>query len=181
VRISWKAVLVGSAITGAIGALVFAERRSAHSLPNKRVALIGDSYAVGLGPELEKLIPNLRGEAHIGDSTARWAQDLKNGKGRGEWLADFRPTDVLVALGVNDGTRPNVENYRSIVQSLRGMGARVLWIAPPAAVNAPSVRSAIASLGIPIRATATPLADDGLHPVSYSGWAREIAEELSRA
>jgi hypothetical protein len=139
------------------------------------VALIGDSYAVGLGPELDKLLPSLRGEAYSGTNSGQWANSLGNGRW-GAWLADFRPTDVLVALGVNDGKTPNPENYRRIVQTLQGLGARVVWIEPPAAVNTPAARNVIASLGIPtIQATATPLAVDNLHPNSYSRWAQEIA------
>ena len=171
-RVLWKAFAVGGVILGFFGALVLARRDQAPA--PKRIALIGDSYAVGLGPELEKLLPTLRGEARSGTNTGQWANRLEDGQW-GTWLADFRPTTVLVALGVNDGATPNPENYRRIVQTLHGLGARVVWIEPPAAVNT-AARPIIASLGVPtIRATETPLAVDNLHPNSYSSWAQEIA------
>lgn len=174
----WKAVAIGSAVLGLFGIIAFSQNAQATLPQPRRVALIGDSYAVGLGPELDKLLPNLRGEAYSGTNTGQWANALGSGRWGG-WLTDFRPTIVLVALGVNDGATPNPENYRRIVQTLHGLGASVVWIEPPAAVNAPAVRSVIASLGVPtIRATSTPLAADGLHPQSYAPWAAEIARGI---
>lgn len=174
-RVLWKAFAAGGAVLGLFGAIALARRDQTPPSSAKRVALIGDSYAVGLGPELEKLLPTLRGEAYSGTNTGQWANSLGNGRWGG-WLADFRPTDVLVALGVNDGGVPNLENYRRIVQTLQGLGARVVWIEPPAAVNTPAVRSVIASLGVPtIRATTIPLAADGLHPSNYRKWAQDVA------
>src|SRR5574341_742407 len=58
----WKAVAVGGAALGAVGVglLVVKTYEEKHRRPApKRVALIGDSYAVGLGPELAKIYPDL--------------------------------------------------------------------------------------------------------------------------
>lgn len=175
--IPWKAIAVGGAALGGIGVLALVIRRPKPSA--KRVALIGDSYAVGLGPELQKLLPDSRGEGHVGNSTVQWATHSAACGPCGDWLRAFKPDIVFVSLGVNDGQAPNPTNYQTIVRSLHGIGARVIWIEPPAGVRSDAVRKIIASLGVPtIPATTTPLAADGLHPLSYSQWARDIAQSI---
>jgi lysophospholipase L1-like esterase len=182
----WKAIAVGGAVFGVLGAavLVGSKKRSA-SLgvsQRQRIALIGDSYAVGLGPELAKLLPDFRGEGHVGTNTAQWANHAAACGTCGDWLPTFRPALVLVSLGVNDGNAPNPTNYQTLVQALHGIGARVVWIEPPAGVSAPEVRTAIASLGVQtVPATRTPLGADGLHPAGtgYQTWAREIATAIT--
>ena len=179
VKRPWKAVAIGSAVLGAIGIGVLARRKPA---PPKRVALIGDSYAVGLGPELDKLIPDFRAEGHVGTTTWQWANHNDECGTCGDWLTAFKPNIVLVSLGVNDGTAPNLGHYQTIVRGLQGIGARVIWIEPPAAVSAPAARRAIASLGVQtVPATTTPLASDGLHPKSYGPWSQEIAGVVRNA
>ena len=179
-EIPWKAVAVSGIVVGGIGILALAARRNstAPAAP-KRIALIGDSYAVGLGPELGKILPAFRYEGHVGTNTAEWANHSSQCGACGDWLPAFEPDIVLVSLGVNDGAAPDPANYQAIVRALHGIGARVVWIEPPAAVNTAS-RAVIASLGVPtVPATQTPLAGDGLHPASYAGWSQEIARALS--
>jgi hypothetical protein len=178
-RFPWKAVVVGGVALSVVGAAVLARGRPLDK--PRRVALIGDSYAVGLGPELEKLLPDFKYEGRTGTRTGQWASHAAACGECGDWLTSFKPDLVLVALGVNDGASPNPSNYHAIVQALHGIGARVIWIEPPAAVAAPAVRDAIAALGVGVvPATPTPLAADGLHPISYGGWAREIAQAVAR-
>jgi hypothetical protein len=170
----WKAVAAGAAALGAIGIAVLISRRELGSEAPKligRVALIGDSYAVGLGPELAKLLPDFQHEGRVGAGTT---------KPLPAWLAPFEPNIVLVSLGVNDGAAPNRANYQNIVRELHGIGAKVVWIEPPAAVNT-AARSVIASLGVATVQTTTPLAADGLHPKSYGPWAIEVAQAVARA
>jgi hypothetical protein len=170
----WKAVAAGAAALGAIGIAVLISRRELGSEAPKligRVALIGDSYAVGLGSELAKLLPDFQHEGRVGVGTATYKTP--------PWLAPFEPDIVLVSLGVNDGAAPNPANYQAIVRALHGIGAKVVWIEPPAGVRNDAVRQVIASLGVAtVPATTTPLAADGLHPAGngYSVWAREIAQ-----
>jgi hypothetical protein len=102
-------------------------------------------------------------------------------------MVDYKPAIVLVSLGVNDGSSPNTSSYHVLVQMLHGMGARVMWIEPPAGVaGIDLVRATIASLGIPV-VPAMPLAlrPDGAHPTSYALWALSVANavnaELARA
>lgn len=166
------------AITGVTLGLVLLGRRvvaATKEEPLGRVALIGDSYAVGLGPELEKLLPEFRYEGHVGTNTWQWAHGVRCGE-CGAWLREFRPDIVLVSLGVNDGTAPDRANYQEIVRMIHGLGARVVWIEPPATIATPS-RAVIASLGVKtVPPTTTPLAADRLHPASYGPWAQQIAQ-----
>ena len=88
---------------------------------------------------------------------------------------------MLVSLGVNDGDAPNITNYQTIVRALHGLGARVVWIQPPAAVRTPA-HAVIDSLGVrTVPATTTPLSVDRLHPASYAPWAQEVAQVIRGA
>lgn len=196
---AWRAVAIGSAVLGGIGAVVLAARRAKDTISPKRVALIGDSYAVGLGPELAKLSPNFKYEGHVGTNTQQWVDHAAACGTCGDWLTTFKPDVVLVSLGVNDGhfspsppvsgvpVRPHTGTYQRIVSALHGIGAKVIWIEPPAnvkttATDVPMVRSAIESLGVPVvPPTTTSLSADNLHPRSYNQWAKEIAEVLNHA
>jgi hypothetical protein len=175
-RSSWQLVGVFGAVIGGLGILALSGRRSASP---KRVALIGDSYAVGLGPKLGNTFPAFQYEGHVGTNTAQWASHALACGHCGDWLTAFKPDVVLVSLGVNDGATPNLANYQTIVRALHGIGARVVWIEPPAGVNAPVARNVIASLGVQtVPATRATLGADGLHPRSYDSWAQEIAANV---
>jgi hypothetical protein len=177
--VPWKPIAISGAILGAIGVAVLVARKKTAPTAAQRVALIGDSYAVGLGPELAKLIPDFKYEGHVGTNTSQWANHSSACGTCGDWLTAYKPGVVLVSLGVNDGTEPNSANYQRIVQGLQKIGARVVWIDPPAAVHT-TARSVIASLGVPtVPAPNIPLAPDGLHPKSYGPWAQQVAKAVS--
>jgi lysophospholipase L1-like esterase len=164
-------------------AAVVAHRRASSSAPTGplRVALIGDSYAVGLGPQLARLLPYFQYEGHVGTSTLQWARHASACGACGDWIAAYRPDVTLVALGVNDGDSAEPANYKTIADGLRGAGSRVLWVEPPAGVRTPTarVRQAIAALGVPtVPATLAPVSADGVHPQQYGPWAQEIASQL---
>jgi hypothetical protein len=174
--IPWKALAAGGLILSVTVVILRAKRSDPKE---QRIALIGDSYAVGLGPELAKLLPDFKFEGHQGTNTSQWAHGSQKCGECGAWLTAFKPDLVLVSLGVNDGATPNLANYQTLVRGLHGLGARVVWIEPPAAVNSPAPRAVIASLGVStIPATQTPLSADGLHPQSYAPWAQEIATRI---
>lgn len=176
-RLAWPAIALGGTVV-AIGAIVLSGRRAKQ--PPNHVALIGDSYAVGLGPELTKLIPDFKFEGHVGTNTAQWANHTAACGQCGDWLTSFKPKIVLVALGVNDGATPNIANYQRIMQGLNGIGAKVIWIEPPEAVNT-RARNVIRSLGVTrVAPTRTLLGSDGLHPQRYDTWAREIAMAVAQ-
>lgn len=176
-NVPWKAIAVGGVALGAVGVAVLISRSQPTSVPPRRVALIGDSYAVGLGPELKSLIADFKYEGHVGTNTWQWAHHAVQCSGCGDWLTAFKPDVVLVSLGVNDGSAPNVSNYQTIVQALHGIGARVVWIMPPAAVNT-ACRSVIDSLGVQTVPAPQLQLVDGLHPSSYAEWAQEIARSI---
>lgn len=176
-RFPWKALAAGGLTLGWVSAVVAMTRRKA--VPPERVALIGDSYAVGLGPELANLFPDFKFEGHVGTTTAQWAAHSKACGECGDWLTAFKPTVVVVALGANDGVAPKKNNYQTIVKGLHGIGARVIWLEPPAGANTLAVRGVIASLGVQtVDLTGAPLASDGVHPTSYVPWAKEITEAI---
>jgi len=163
-------------VLGAV-ALIASKGRSAK--PAKRIALIGDSYAIGLGEELEKLLPDFEWEGHVGTTTRQWANRVRTACDRcGDWLTAFKPDVVLVSLGVNDGATMDPTYYQSIVRGIQAIGAKPVWIEPPAAVQTVS-RDVISTLGVQtIPATTTPLSSDGLHPRDYEPWAKQIVEAL---
>jgi hypothetical protein len=177
-----SALLAGVGVLGLAGvaAAVVATQRAA-TAGSPRVALIGDSYAVGLGPALARLLPHFQYEGHVGTSTRQWATHAAACASCGDWIAAYRPDVTLVSLGVNDGEGADPADYRAIADGLRGAGSRVLWVEPPAGVRTPTarVRQAIAGLGVPtVPATRTPVSADGVHPQQYGPWAREIAGRL---
>lgn len=179
----WKAFAVGGVALGAVGVglLVVKTYEEKHRRPApKRVALIGDSYAMGLGPELAKIYPDFKFEGHVGNNTWQWATHQPACGQCGDWLTSFKPDLVLVALGVND-VKPNPKDYQTIVRGLHGIGARVVWIEPPVQRMTNALYDAIHALGVErVGAPNLPLAADGLHPVSYAPWASEIAEAVRR-
>jgi lysophospholipase L1-like esterase len=176
-----KAVLAGAAAIGVAGvAALVASKRGAAQPTARRVALIGDSYAVGLGPQLAKLLPDFQYEGHVGTSTSQWVNHAAACGACGDWLAAFKPDVTLVSLGVNDGAKPDPANYQAIARALHGVGSRVVWVEPPASVSAPGVRVAIAALGVPVVvAPDVPMAPDGLHPASYARWAEQAARAVA--
>lgn len=151
-----------------------------------RIALIGDSLAVGLGPQLAKLakagnVP-FQYESHVGSTCATWIANPS----WGAWVPAFAPTAVFVELGTNDlgySPAPPVAPYTSIVNEF-GQYAQVIWIDPPIMPNdrLAGVRSVIASLGVPVVPAATGLAfsSDNIHPIasSYAAWAKFIMSAL---
>jgi len=184
-----RAALLGTAS----GIIVFLSylvmRKSAPSaLPaSMRVALIGDSLAVGLGPQLQKLaakdnIP-FQYEGHSGTTPKQWATHAVECGQCGDWLAAFKPTIVLVVLGTNDlgYTTPPRSYYETIRDRIQALGATVVWVDPPTMPNdrLAAVRTVIASLGVPVFPPANiPISRDDIHPVSYVGWAQQIWQAI---
>jgi len=180
----WSAVAALGAVFGVLGVVTLAGRSSRAAPRPRRVALIGDSYAVGLGPELAKLLPDFKYEGHVGVSAAQWlAQGADDPSAAyANWLPGYRPTLALVSLGANGGPNQNSADFHAIVRAIHGIGATVVWIEPPAGVaGLDAVRAILApaSLGVGVIAgTRTPIGPDNLHPISYGPWAAEIAKAV---
>lgn len=178
------ALAVGGTLAGVVGLATLAKRSAPPPAPvrPRKIALIGDSYAEGLGPELAKSLPNFDYRSVRGSSPAQWVKGMS---AQWQWLQALQPTVVLVSLGVNGGA-PSSSDLHAIAQAVHGIGATTVWIEPPAGVTAMGVNPGnidrtIEALGVPfIPSTATPIGADGLHPASYSGWADEVAQAVAK-
>jgi len=152
-----------------------------------RVALIGDSLAVGLAPHLQKLVTQsdsgmlarFRYEAKAGTTVKQWVDNRW-----ADWLEAYAPTLIIVVLGTNDlgySPAPPRGPYEQFRDRLRATGARIVWVQPPIMPAHPmiGVRALIESLGVDVVPAATvPLSSDGVHPSSYSGWAQQIWQAI---
>lgn len=179
----WKIAAAGGLAFGALGVVALGVKtlEDKRRLPTpKRIALIGDSYAVGLGPELAKVFLDFKYEGAVGTNTAQWAAHAAACGRCGDWLATFKPGLTLVSLGVND-VKPDLQNYQTIVRGIHGIDSRVMWIEPPVQRMTNALYDTIFALGVERTvAPNIPLAADGLHPQSYVPWAQEIAETIAR-
>jgi hypothetical protein len=156
---------------GALAALVMAFRPK-----GRRVALVGDSLAVGLTGPLGKLVAAagvpFKAEGHVGSTVAQWLATPS----WGSWVSSFSPTVTLVVLGTNDylNPLPDLAAYRQLAAKFPG----AVWVAPPDEPKAPmpQVRATIDAIGVPVIPEATGLqyGADGIHPSNYAPWAQFI-------
>jgi fermentation-respiration switch protein FrsA (DUF1100 family) len=139
----------------------------------RRIALIGDSLAVGLGPQLAKLaaaagVP-FQYQGQTGSTVAQWLATPS----WGAWVPSFGPSTTLIELGTNDylNPSPSLAQYRQ----LAGKFPNAVWIMPPDEPKAPmpQVRAVINQVGVPVIPEATGLSygADGIHPSNYAAWA----------
>lgn len=145
--------------------------------PGKRLLLLGDSLAVGLGTPLRTLATDARAEmvvmARQGTRIAQWAE------------AALPEVDIaLVSLGTNDMRLLQPETEREVlallVQRLHAAAGRVVWLAPPV-MPFPDrgVRAMIAGAGVevfPSLGLTIARGPDAVHPTAagYAGWAAAI-------
>ncbi len=172
------------------------------NLSNERIAIIGDSLAVGLSPKLSKIakeqnIPFFSGGAggssihqwSIGTSIKSWnLKEIVNS------LNAFKPTIVLISLGTNDAN--GIDSFGSQVEKtiktdietlLKKVNASVIWIAPPNIKvfnSMPKIRQYIYDAGVPVFESDKfdiKLGSDGIHPTSegYLTWANVIWKTLA--
>jgi len=173
-RDHWKSLTVGGAAVAVVTTHLVLSKKAHEKVKTPRVALFGDSYAVGLTPFMGPGFSAFKGSGIVGLNT--YQAKIPS------WLSTFAPEVVLVSLGVNDGNAPSAANAQRIVQTLQAMGAKVVWIQPPATVNTPA-HDMIASLGVPVvTAQFLPMAGDHLHPTQdgYRDWAWAASEEARR-
>lgn len=179
------ALVLGGGVLGLVllGVALRPKTAQATARP-KRLALIGDSLAVGLGPELAKIYGGtFRGEAHGGTTTKQWADHATACGQCGDWLASYGPDATLVVLGTNDGSVAYLRSYQDIRDALQALGSHVIWIEPPTMPGRPmtAVRNAIMSLNVQVVPEySVPLSPDGIHPTGsgYALWAKKIAENV---
>jgi hypothetical protein len=146
----------------------------------RRVALIGNSLAVGLTAPMRALAQRqnvpFQAEGHVGSTVAQWLSTPS----WGAWVASFAPSVTLIELGTNDylNTSPSLAQYKQLAAKF----PNAVWIMPPDEPKAPmpAVRAVIQQVGVPIIAEATGLtyAADGIHPSNYAMWAQFIWSRL---
>lgn len=99
-----------------------------------RVALIGDSIAVGLAEPLAELSTSCAvsldaASPYVGAHVEGWTGARLNA------VLDGAPHVVLVSLGGNDFARPDLETVQAhvmdVVARIRAAGAEPVWIEPP--------------------------------------------------
>lgn len=146
----------------------------------KRVALIGDSLAVGLGPQLAKLAASanvpFQYEGHVGSTVAQWLATPS----WGSWVAGFAPSITLIELGTNDylNPSPSLAQYRQLAAKFPG----AVWVMPPVqpASALTAVRAIISQVGVPVIPAMAGLqfGADGFHPLNYAPWAAFVWSHL---
>ena len=154
----------------------------------KKVLIIGDSLAVGLSPELSKLLRKngytTASHAKIGTNTVQWLKWIK------EDLAVHKPSLVIVSLGTNDAAanqqwiERNKESFLKLIKQVESSGAKIMWIGPPEfdaklLPRVPYVRDIIigaAPIFYDSRGFDIPRASDKIHstPAGYKAWANDI-------
>jgi hypothetical protein len=150
----------------------------------RRIALVGDSLAVGLAPQLKPLFASrgiaFQSEAHSGTTPLQWSNGNCGGQ-CGSWLSSSQPDVTLVVLGTNDigySPSPPVAPYQALVKKW----PNVVWVQPPMMPSdrLAGVRQVINDLGVPVIPAQQGLsfAQDNIHPTNYAPWAASIAAAL---
>lgn len=139
-----KAILAIALIVGG-AALVWVARPKRKSLPKlargQRLALIGDSLGIGLRKPLEGFAAGkgitFNASVESGTRIAQWARSPN----RLSEIERFAPDVVLVSLGTNDAVLlsplDEADELELLVRRLGEMGARVVWLEPPAGESLP--------------------------------------------
>lgn len=172
---------VASLALGTLLGLALASRRTPRP---RRIALIGDSLAVGLGPALEALAARdlvpFRYHGAVGTTPKQWATGAPACGACTRWLAGFAPTDTLVVLGTNDlGAEPDPSWYEGVREEVLRTGSACTWVQPPEmpAHSLAAVRATINATGCAvIPAARVPMGPDGVHPTpaGFQQWAWKI-------
>lgn len=154
-----------------------------------RVLVVGDEHGAGLAAPLRAMAKDQKVQFDAitmpGSTIDQWARSEK----LRERLSKFRPTMVLVSLGVNDDRLPGAEHVsrqaqalEQLLKLLNGSGAEVVWVGPP---KTPwNSRGLVEMLRRTIARThyfrsetlAIPRGPDGMTPTArgYAGWAGAV-------
>lgn len=114
---------------GTLHATAFVTPSKVHS-----VMLVGDSLAVGMGGEFNRIAHRLGYtsvvHAKTGSTTQQWLKWIDRD------LVKNRPDVVFVSLGTNDAAAPNAltlwpDMYERLAAKVTDTGATLVWIGPP--------------------------------------------------
>jgi len=160
----------------------------------KKILIAGDSLAVGLSPELQRLMKindyTAASHAVVGSTTAQWLQWIKAD------LAVHKPALVVVSLGTNDAAAApawienNKGNFAEFVKVVTASGAKLVWIGPPEfdvklLPRVPYVRDLIieaAPIFYDSRKFDLPRGEDRIHSTvnGYKAWANDVWGWMSK-
>lgn len=190
-RLAWVAAIATALLVVSVAASANAKAGpQIGPRPIKRVLVVGDSLAVGLTPNLQKLckadgISYCASDAIVGTRIDQWSKKIQP-------LVDHHKPDlVFVSLGTNDAMmsnpRQNQAAMNKIIEAVRGAGARLVWIAPPSLPTTISgqrvrddvVRAMLNESGVEqfdSTKVSVERAMDGIHatPQGYATWASAI-------
>lgn len=149
-----------------------------------RIAVIGDSYGVGLSFRLKSLSECCGVPFFANPKVGSGINDWKSGYKIDRALAS-NPTLVIISLGANDfgRSRKSVEpGIAQLLQKIRQAGAQPAWVEPlllPERMENEDIRQAWRDTGIPrfdSRPLEFPRASDGihLHMSGYAAWAEKM-------
>ena len=162
--------------------------------PRGSIILVGDSYAVGLGPACAEppalpAGPGLKFNSNgvVGSNTAQWAEVVGEAAKQRNWKW------LVWSLGTNDAGAPPDKlrgQIAHIAEVAKEHGSGLCWIRPPRAVLAkvPKAEAAWLEWGRVVGAGRTfdtdshvkvELSPDGLHPLSYRPWAEALWKWLA--
>jgi lysophospholipase L1-like esterase len=175
------------------------------NLSKERIAIIGDSLAVGLGPKLSTLAKETNTPFYSGGAGGSSIRQWSVGTITKSWnlkdnlnnMIAFKPSIVLISLGTNDANGidsfgESVEktidkDIQNLLNKINVTGASIIWITPPNIrkfSSMPRVREhihnskvqTIESNDIDIK-----LSSDGIHPTGegYLTWANAIWKILA--
>jgi hypothetical protein len=173
----------GLALATGLGFVMAKAHEETFGEGKQRVLLIGDELAEGLATPLGTLAEAAGMVFFVDGKKATTVTDWTTEDWLLEDLARFRPTVVIVCLGMADMLLAAPEAEAPEVVSLLHLaasgGASVIWVPPPLLpFDAPTVRQMIASatLPFPSEALAIPRGPDDIFPTArgYAGWAGEI-------
>lgn len=157
--------------------------------PRGSIILVGDSYAVGLGPAIiaPPALPagpglDFKANGVVGSDTASWAAVTGTAQHQREW------NWIVWSLGTNDAGRDPGKLRADIAQiadTAKEHGSGLCWIRPPRAVikAVPKAEAAWREWGRAVgegrtfdtdRHVKVELSPDGIHPVSYRPWAEAL-------
>jgi lysophospholipase L1-like esterase len=174
-------------MVGSSASAGFPEVSEEEKMDGKRVVVVGDSLALGLGEALRSWHPTTSVHAVEGSTSRHWRWNIDEAMAveaaRGE--VDL----VLVVLGTNDLKPPTnnaktaefVANVKRIQETLARASSRVVWIVPKWVSWEGSIATWLGVSEVPVMVVSGgPPAVDGIHlsRAGYLEWSRVVARRV---
>lgn len=181
-------ILVGAAVATGVGIAFVLKDRHPKLSEDDRILVVGDSFAVGLTPQLRAMAEEaglpFDSVAVEGTTIRDWGGLVATQESAAleAVLQAFRPTIILVSLGTNDEysgaalVESEADDLYALLERLGEYG-QVVWIGLPELPRETSgAAEMIEDTGVPYFPSENldlPRAPDGLHPTvaGYGSWA----------